>query len=318
MRLPDHPFHVSEIGRFDLTRQDLRTLVADGTLRRTLTGVYVRADLPDTVELRARSAALALPDHVVVCDRTAAWLWGIDCFELHEVGTALPPIEAVSTGGHTRSRREEVYGGERDLRATDVTEVVGVRVTTPLRTACDLACLWGRYSALATLDAFMREYGLTTADFLRILPRYRGRRGVVQLRELVLLADPRAESPGESFTRGIIHDEGFSAPEPQRWVEQHGREVYRVDLAWPHLKVVVEYFGDEFHGPEQEEHDEERLAWLRRRGWHVIVVRKEDLAADARDWWITELRQVIAERTAQPRGKRRYARGPERYDVRRR
>ena len=43
----------------------------------------------------------------------------------------------------------------------------------------------------------------------------RGHRGVVQARELVELADPRAESPQESRTRLRCVDAGFPCPEPQ-------------------------------------------------------------------------------------------------------
>lgn len=315
MRLPAHPFHVSEAPDLGLSRHDLRRLHAAGHLRRPYTGVYVPVELPDDVLLRARAAALTLPAHTVLVDRTAAWLWGVDCFDVHEIATAPPPLEVVALRGHTRTRRAAVYGAERDLAPVDITEVAGVPVTTPVRTACDLACLWGRYSALATLDAFAREHALGFEDFLRVLPRFRGRRGVVQLRELARLVDPKAESRGESFTRGIIHDEGIPTPRSQWWVEHRGRPVYRLDLAWPHLKVAVEYDGEEFHGPEQRAHDERRRAWLRRRGWHVIVIRKDDLSERDRDWWLTELRAVLAERGT--RGRRRYARGPRQYDARR-
>jgi len=53
------------------------------------------------------------------------------------------------------------------------------------------------------------------ADMLAALPRYGRRRGVAQLRELVPLADPRSESPRESWLRIEIHDAGLPIPNLQ-------------------------------------------------------------------------------------------------------
>lgn len=306
--LPHVPFLVSELDELGLSRATLRRLLREGAVRRVLHGVYVRADLPDTQELRAACAARALPPHCIVSDRSAAWLHGVDCFDLADL--AHPPVlEVVSLRGHERTRRAGVLGGERDLLGIDVCEVAGVRVTTPLRTACDLACLRGRHRALAVLDALRRRYELEIADFTRMLPRYAGRRGVKQLRELIPLSDPRSESSGESWTRMTIHDEGLEAPEPQVEVYLDDFGQVRLDLAYRHRKVCVEYDGEEHHTEAWDrEHDERRRASLRRAGWIVIVVRKDGFSGAPRDAWLRELRGALAER-ATYQGKRRYSRG---------
>jgi hypothetical protein len=103
-----------------------------------LTDAYVRADVPDSLELRASAAGLVLRPHAVMVDRTAAWLWGVDTFDPAEVGT-VPPLEVFVLRGHKRVRRSEAHGGARDLHAGDIVEMDGVRVTVPLRTAVDLA-----------------------------------------------------------------------------------------------------------------------------------------------------------------------------------
>ena len=51
-----------------------------------------------------------------------------------------------------------------------------------------------------------------------MLPRFRRRRGVVQLRELLELVDARIESARESWTWLEIHDAGLPLPEPQVWI----------------------------------------------------------------------------------------------------
>lgn len=304
--LPAAPFRHDDPG-LGFGRAELERMLEQGAIRRVLHGVYVRTDAEDSLELRCAALALVLPEDVVVVDRTAAWLYGIDVLSLVEHST-LPDIETASTNGRDRVRRQGVYGGKRDLVEDEICEVNGIRVTTPVRTACDLACLRGRSSALATLDAFAREFGLAQRDFSRQLVRFRRRRGVKQVRELVPHVSPKSESPGESWTRLAIIDAGFPAPEPQVWllVPRHGWA--RLDLAYELLKIAVEYDGEEFHTSAADRAaDDARRTALRRAGWKVIVVRKGDFTGPALDGWLAELREAVEERL--PAYRRTYSRG---------
>ena len=121
-------------------------------------------------------------------------------------------------------------GRTRDLAAGDIMVISGVRVTTPLRTALDLGCHLHRRDALAALDQFMRHHGLGREHMTTEALRFFRRRGVVQLRQLIPLADPRAESPRESWTRLAIVDAGLPCPEPQHWIEVDGVPTFRLDL----------------------------------------------------------------------------------------
>ena len=256
--------------------------------------MYVRSDLPDTVELRAAAASLVVTPGAVFVDRTAAWLHGVDVFDYREL-EILPPLECVVLRDRARIEREGCVGGERDLAPGDVTLVHGLRVTTPLRTAMDLACKLRRPDGLAALDMFLRLYDLTILDLQRELPRYRRRRGVVRLRELIALADGRSESPRESRMRLAVHDAGLPKPEPQWWVTLHGVPLYRLDLAYPKHRVAVEYDGREWHDEtdEQRDADRERREWLSAHGWKVIVVREGDFAPKQVDRWTREVRSAL-------------------------
>lgn len=305
--IPSEPFRYDDLERLGLTAGQLRMLVADGRIRRVLRGVYAPADLPDDIATRAACAALVLPQHAVLVDRSAAWLHGIDHLDPRE-RQQVPALEVASYDGHNRVRRRGTSGGRRDLQPDDIMVVAGVRVTTPVRTAADLACLRGRRQALAALDAFMRHHGVTKADYLRILIRFAGRRGVTQFRELINYATPLSESPGESWVRMIIIDSGLIPPTPQVELDIPGWGAGRLDLAYEHLKIAVEYDGEQFHSSEEDrENDRIRRDGLRAAGWHVIVVRKEDLRGDALDRWLTELTTTIRDRT--PVRPRIYARG---------
>jgi len=204
---------------------------------------------------------------------------GVDAFDVREL-EILPPLEMWVLRDHSRIRRKGCVGGERDLAPGDVMQIEGLRLTTPCRTALDLGCRLPPRQAMAALDAFTRLHNITREELKAELPRYRRRRGVVQLRQLVSLADPRLESAGESWTRLCIIDEGPPPPEPQYWVEWEGRRV-RLDLAYPRHKIMIEYDGIEYHGSSaQKVHDEARRKWLRRQGGKGIVVRKDSFGAE--------------------------------------
>lgn len=292
--LPTSPFTWADARAAGISRRALDDAVSCRLLRRVLQGVYVAADLPDSPLLRAQAARLVISPHSVLCDRTAAWVLGVDVHDYRELDV-IPPLESYVLRGHDPTDRPECAGGTRDLRPDEWIEVHGVRVTTPIRTAMDLGCVLNRRSGLAAMDALMRAYGFTVADMMRMLPRYFRRRGVRRLRSIVTLADPRSESRSESWVRLEIVDHGLPQPVLQHWVVIDGVPTYRLDLSYPHARVAVEYDGEEFHtSPEQRERDRRRREKLRELGWTVIVLTKRDFAPGAVDAWISTLRDALA------------------------
>jgi hypothetical protein len=291
---PDGPFTRADLQALDVSEAALRRALRRGEIRVVLRGVFALAHLPDTLELRARAAAKVVRPHHVVTDRTAAWLHGIDAY-VHAEHDVLPPIETCALRGHEPSTISGVDGRTRDLRPADVMLITGVLVTTPLRTALDLGCCLRRREAYAVLNAFARRFGLAREDYERELPRYRRRRGVVQLRELASLVDPRLESERESWVLLAIHDAGLPLPEPQYWIEIDSVPTYRLDFAYPRLRVYVEYDGFDAHERthEQKDADRRRRAWLRDEGWTVIVVRRGDFRSAALHRWLGELRRAL-------------------------
>lgn len=250
--------------------------------------------LPGTIESRAHAVAQLTTKHHVVCDRTAAWLHGVDCYSQGELQVA-PEVETCVLRGHRATRLTGADGRTRDLAASDVMVVEGLRVTTPLRTALDLGCHLRRREAMAALNEFARLHGITPAMLHDALPRFRRRRGVVQLRQLVPLVDPRMESQRESWVWLELTDRGIPRPEPQHWIVVDGVQKYRLDFAWVLAKVCVEYDGFDFHDKTEEQRceDEDRRAWLRAHGWTVIVVRLGDFTGEALDRWIAEVREAL-------------------------
>lgn len=293
---PPSPFTWPDARAAGISRRRLDEAVESRTVRRVLRGVYVDANLEDTPLLRARAARLVISPHSILCDRTAAWVLGCDVHDYRELD-ALPPIESYVLRGHDPTDRPECAGGTRDLRPVDWCVVDGIRVTTPVRTAMDLGCKLDRRTALAAMDALMRMYDFTVDDMMRMLPRYFRRRGVRSLRTIVALADGRAESRAETWVRLEIIDRGLPVPVLQHWVHIGGVPTYRLDLAYPHARVAVEYDGEEFHtGLADRERDRFRRELLREHGWTIIVVTKHDFSPERVDAWIRQLRDALAGR----------------------
>lgn len=291
---PDRPFTYDELPALGLTRSWLRRGVREGRVRRVLTSVYVAASLEDSMDLRLDAAARVISPGHVACDRTAAWLHGVDVrtFAEHVV---LPPLETCVFRGHVPTERTDLLGRTRDLLPRDVVDLGPIRATSALRTALDLGCNLTRSDALATMDQLRRMHGIEVRALQSELPRFRRRRGVIQLRELIPLSDPRAESPRESWTRLALVDAGLPLPESQWWIEIDGRPTYRLDLAYPRHRVAIEYDGEEFHrSREQAEADRLRRDWLREDGWTVIVVRKGDFTGGRLADWGGRGRRALA------------------------
>lgn len=268
------PFRRRDLPGLLLSRHELDALLAAGLIVQPVRGVYLDARAVGDPVRRAQALGLVLPPDAAVGRRTAAWVHGVDARGPGELDVPLP-LEVVVRTGTTPLRRAGVRAYEASLPEDDIAVAHGVPVTTPLRTACDLARYVRPFVALGCLDAIARIGLCHPAEMLSRLRDWSGERNVARARRLVRLCDPRSESPGESWTRLRIIDAGFPAPETQVWIRDHeGTGVYRLDLGWSKRRIAIEYDGREFHSrPEHIEHDRRRREDLARRfDWHVVGV----------------------------------------------
>lgn len=157
--------------------------------------------------------------------------------------------------------------------------VQGIRVTTPLRTVLDLGRLLRRHDALAAIDAFLR-IGVPHDQMLAEVERFKGYRGVRQVRALIPLGDRRAESVAESALRLDWYDAGLPRPELQWWVcDDDGIGIYRLDIALPEVLYAAEFDGEENHTSDEDRgYDEQRRGWCEReRHWLFEVFTKVEV-----------------------------------------
>lgn len=154
----------------------------------------------------------------------------------------------------------------------------GRYLTAPAWTAIEVARTLRRPRALAALDAALRSGTCTRTELWLAALEQAGRRGIVNVRNLIALADARAESPMESESRLVMLDGGLPAPELQYEIVDGNGQLRRLDFAWPHLKVAVEYDSEDWHGnPDALRNDRRRTAALNAVGWTVISIVFEDV-----------------------------------------
>ena len=292
MSLPSVPFTRQQAMDLGITQHEWRTLRRDGLIRHMVGGVFVDAELDDTLDLRVRAVKLVLPRDAVVTRRTATWLHGVELLD-HRGYPATPRVEVATKHQEQRSHAQLIHSHMADdLRHDDITEIGGVHVTTVLRTAADIARFLRPVDGLVVLDAFMHRGKLSKEEVEHAIPRWRRRRGVRQLERVTELADPLSESGGETHTRWRVHLMGLPRPTLQiPIVDPLGRTRFRLDLGWRHWRKALEYDGEEFHPPERAEHDRSRRDWISKRGWEIAVVRKDTVFSrgDAFEQIVSEL-----------------------------
>lgn len=290
--LSTRPFTIAQAEQLGLTRRRIAKAADAGLLTRWMRGIYSESGLTDSLDLRASVVALATSEYHIITDRTAAWLHGVDAFAMDE-HDVMPPIETCVLRGHNPTRRSEADGRTRDLAPWDIMRLGGLHVTTPLRTALDLGCHLRQRDAFATMCALAGRGGFGVAELTRELPRFRRRRGVIQCRMLAPWVEPQVESPREAWVLFELRSAGLPAPEAQLWVEVDGVARYRLDFAYRHARVCIEYDGEHHDDPLQRRLDEERRAELRALGWTVIVVRRGDFTGLRLDAWIREVHRAL-------------------------
>jgi hypothetical protein len=154
----------------------------------------------------------------------------------------------------------------------------GRLITAPAWTAVEIARTLRRPRALAVLDAVLHVECCTRAELAMAVAEQKGRRGIVHVRELVELADGRAESPMESEARLVFIDGGLPLPELQYEIRDLHGKWWRVDFAWPDSKLIAEYDSVEWHAnPDGWKHDRMKAARLQECGWTSVPMVVDDV-----------------------------------------
>lgn len=277
------PFIGSEaVAAGDITKSALRR-----RFTRLLPDVYVAAGTELNAQGWARAGWLWSGRKAVIAGRSAAALHGAKWID----GSG-----AVDLIHENRNRLAGVIVRGDRLGDGDFQVIDGMPVTTPLRTALDVACWYPRSVAVPTLDSLARATLFDAADVLALAERYPGRRGIRIARESLGLVDGGAQSPKETWLRLLLIEAGLPRPQTQIAVyDAFGELIAYLDMGWEGIKVAAEYDG------QQHRTDRMQYAWDSRRrekleelGWIVIRVLVGDQPADV----IRRVRAAIARRAS--------------------
>jgi len=128
---------------------------------------------------------------------------------------------------------------------TDEIEIVdGLRVAASRRAAVDAVRRRDLRGATVVLDHGLRTGAFTRPELEACVAARRGVQGSRRAAASVAFADGRAESPGESLSRAVIHSGGLTRPVLQQRIPEVGALAGLVDFWWPEFGVVGEFDGD--------------------------------------------------------------------------
>lgn len=280
-----------------------RELAGEGMVH-VLPGLYARADCPVDLARLARAAQALRYSGTVVCDATAAELYGFPLPRrlLHEGGE---PVHLRTWTGRSPRRSEQVVVHRR--RDVGAVRHRGVVLSPPVVALRETAGRLEHADLVACIDALAADrHGCPLhipLDRIGELAATMEGRGAARLRRAVDDARERVWSPMETRTRLVILAAGFPEPELNRRLRDPVTgDTFFLDLAYPHARIAIEYDGDG--------HRTDRARWradlhkdevLHRLGWTVLRISADDLHHPRR--FLQRLRAALAgadPRTAGP------------------
>lgn len=211
-----------------------------------------------------------------------AWLWsgrngviaGRAAAALHGAlwVDAATPIEMIWRS--SRSPSGIVVRNER-IDADEIVIIDDMAVTSPARTALDIARHLPRDVAVRHLDALARATGVEACDAALLAERYPRARGLRRSAVALNLMDPGAQSPKETWLRLVLIDAGLPAPRTQIRVTDCVNEAF-IDMGYDEPMVGLDYEGQQ-HSADRSRyvHDIGRAELIDREGWIDIRVVAE-------------------------------------------
>ncbi|PFG30717.1 hypothetical protein [Paramicrobacterium agarici] len=249
-----------------------------GVRRRTASTEPLEGTRSQALIARMHDLAPALPSYAFFSHAPAAAAWGLPLplreYDVLDVSVADP---------HRTVRRRGVRPHRVKPELVQVVEHRGLRITDPASTWVQLATRLSLYDLVAAGDAVVRvkesagPYDhstptppLTTVDALADAISRRHPRAAL-LRQALPLLRTNSWSRPEPHLRLLLVDGGL--PEPvlnYNIVDEIGRWVKCVDLAYPQWRIAIEYQSAYHREAAQYSRDVSALAELARLGWYTV------------------------------------------------
>ncbi|MFZ0530351.1 MAG: hypothetical protein WAL91_07435 [Propionicimonas sp.] len=220
------------------TRAALRAELRAGRLVQPRLGMVAPADEADAALGHRRRLVATLPflgPDTYFSHTSAATLHGLPLLAKRHGETVV-----VRTGGGHGNINPTLHARRAVLGEGEVAVVDGLPVTSLARTVGDLVRSLPFPEAVMVADAGLAR-GLQRGD---LLARTASGRGCRLAARVLLFADPRAESPGESLSRVRLAQAGLPRPELQkRFFGADGGFLGRGDFWWEEFGLIGEFDG---------------------------------------------------------------------------
>jgi very-short-patch-repair endonuclease len=232
-----------------------------GRLHSLHRGVYAVGHRDVSPLGRFLAAVLAVGEGAVLSHISAAILWGFWPRAAHQV------LVDVSVARNVRPRAGIRLRKRRALPSKDTTRRAGIPVTTPARTALDLAATLSSDRLLArTVHEAQVQRCVNQRQLAAQVARDPCHRGTRRVARLISPGPVPTRSDLEDRTLEFLDRHGF--PRPQTNVLLAGAEV---DFLFEDAKLVVETDGGRFHGTAHARAaDASKQAILEAAGYRVL------------------------------------------------
>jgi very-short-patch-repair endonuclease len=206
----------------------------------------------------------------------------------------------VRDGGRGRERPGLLVHRDR-IAPGEVVRVGDVVVTHPVRTAWDLARRLDLVEAVVAVDRLANHRRFNPDLVLNFPVHYPRARGNNLVYEVLAHAERYSGSPMESRLRMLLVLAGLPRPAAQYAVQDPAaRTAVWLDLAYPDLRIGIEYDGEEHTAPDRVLRDIGRGTRLLDRDWWVYRYTKHE---------IRQQPELIVEEVARARERRSVALG---------
>ena len=170
----------------------------------------------------------------------------------------------------------------------DIGRMKGLQVSSVHRTLLDLGAVMEADAVEMALECALRRRHTSIGTLERLLIRCggRGSRGVGTLREVLSRRPPGASPTASALETWAIQEmrrQSLPVPERQFVVNDLGRFIARVDLAFPRAHLAVEVDSRRHHADDPDwAHDLQRRNALIAAGYTVMHVTYSNLSDDIR------------------------------------
>ena len=237
--------HRHQLLQAGLTNQQIHRRARSGLLVPTLPAVYRHGSVPDSWMQQLWAAQLWAGQTSVLSHESAGALWGLD-------GCPAGRVVVLTTRSLKSCKEGVTVHRVTNLPSHHITVREGLRVTTPARTLLDLAAVLSEAALEEALDCALRR-GSTSLRRLEAEMGSHigfGRRGRATLKRLMRERSPDyapTHSVLETRFRRLLKRHGFPPPGQQHVVHRLNGAFAFVDFIYPHLGLVIEVDGFDFH-----------------------------------------------------------------------